>query len=85
LKDQLPFRHENSGYVCFSKLETPKPTISAFQKAAQIDEVVSPPFPLKDKPKSYALIASQGDSLKNAKLRLEEAKKRVLNIMSRGK
>ena len=85
LKDQLPSVFENNGYVCFSKLETPKPSINAFQKAARIDEVVSPPFPLEDQPKSYALIASQGDSLKNAKLRLEEAKKRVLNIMSRGK
>ena len=85
LKSELPAKHESHGFACFSKIETPKPTISAFQKAAQISEVVSPPFPLNDNTKACSLIAGHGDSLENAWLRLEEAKKRTLNIISRGK
>jgi predicted ATP-grasp superfamily ATP-dependent carboligase len=85
LKSELPAKHESHGFACFSKIETPKPTISAFQKAAQISEVVSPPFPLNDNTKACSLIAGHGDSLENARLRLEEAKKRTLNIISRGK
>jgi predicted ATP-grasp superfamily ATP-dependent carboligase len=85
LKSELPAKHESHGFACFSKIETPKPTISAFQKAAQISEVVSPPFPLNDNTKACSLIAGHGDSLENARLRFEEAKKRLINIISRGK
>ena len=85
LKSELPAKHESHGFACFSKIETPKPTISAFQKAAEISEVVSPPFSLNDNTKACSLIAGHGDSLENARLRLEEAKKRTLNIISRGK
>ena len=85
LKGKLPAKQEINGFVYFSKVETPKPTISAFEKAAQISEVVSPPFPLDDNEKACSLVAGQGESLENARLRFEEAKKRVLNIISRGK
>jgi predicted ATP-grasp superfamily ATP-dependent carboligase len=80
LKGELPSKHESHGYVCFSKVETPKPTISAFKEAAQMSEVVSPPFPLNESPKACSLIAGQGDSLETAGSRLEEAKKRLLHI-----
>jgi len=85
LKDELPTKTETNGFVCFSKLETPLPTISDFQRAAQISEVVSPPFPLNDNQKACGLIAGQGTSMEDAGLRLEEAKKRLLNIITRGK
>jgi predicted ATP-grasp superfamily ATP-dependent carboligase len=85
LKSELPAKPESHGFACFSKEETPKPTISAFQKAAQISEVISPPFPLNDNTKACSLIAGHGDSLENARLRFEEAKKRLFNIISRGK
>jgi len=85
LKSELPAKHESHGFACFSKIETPKPTISAFQKAAEISEVVSPPFSLNDNTKACSLIAGHGDSLENSRLRFEEAKKRLLNIISRGK
>jgi predicted ATP-grasp superfamily ATP-dependent carboligase len=85
LKSELPAKPESHGFACFSKVETPKPTISAFQKAAQISEVISPPFPLNDNTKACSLIAGHGDSLENARLRFEEAKKRLFNIISRGK
>ncbi len=85
LNDDLPTKYEKNGYVCFSKMETPSPTINAFQKAAKLSEVVSPPFPLNDNPKAYGLVAGNGNSLEDAKLRLEEAKKHVLSIICRGK
>jgi predicted ATP-grasp superfamily ATP-dependent carboligase len=85
LKNRLPPENENSGYVCFSKLVTPKATIETFQKVAHMSEVVSPPFPINDNSKACALITGQNDSLKDAKLQLEEAKQRVLTLISRGK
>ena len=85
LKRKLPTKQEINGFVYFSKVETPKPTVSAFEKAAQIREVVSPPFPLDDNEKACSLVAGQGESLDNSRLRFEEAKKRLLNIISRGK
>ena len=85
LKRKLPTKQEINGFVYFSKVETPKPTVSAFEKAAQIREVVSPPFPLDDNDKACSLVAGQGESLDNARLRFEEAKNSLLNIISRGK
>ncbi len=85
LKRKLPTKQAFDGFVYFSKVETPKPTVSAFDKAAQIREIVSPPFPLNDNEKAYSLVAGQGESLDKSRLRFEEAKKRLLNIISRGK
>jgi len=84
LKGNLHADSENNGYVYFSKYETCKPTNNAFQTIAQMKEVVSPPFPLSDSQKACALISAHGDSLENAKEKLEEAKKHVLSIISRG-
>jgi predicted ATP-grasp superfamily ATP-dependent carboligase len=83
-KGEFPIKPETNGHISFSKLETPKPTINAFNKTAQVCEVVSPPFPLNDNQKACGLIAGKGDSMEQAKLQLEEAKKRILNIISRG-
>jgi predicted ATP-grasp superfamily ATP-dependent carboligase len=85
LKRKLPTKQEINGFVYFSKVETPKPTVSVFEKVAQIREVVSPPFPLDENDKACSLVAGHGESLDNARLRFEEAKKRLLNIISRGK
>ena len=85
VKGRLPAKVEHNGFVCFSKVETPKPTLRAFQKAAQLKEVISPPFPLDDSNGSCALVAGQASSVDNARLRFEEAKKRLTNIICRGK
>ncbi len=82
LKSRLPGKPENQGVVCFSKLETPKPSAIAFRKAAKLDAVVSPPFQLDDNAKSCALIIGEGENLDVAKQRLEEAKKHLLNILT---
>jgi predicted ATP-grasp superfamily ATP-dependent carboligase len=85
MKGEFPYEPVTMGYASFSKLRLSKPTINVFNKVAQMSEVVSPPFPIDDNKKSCGLIIGQGDSMKQANLQLEEAKKRVLNIISRGK
>jgi len=85
LKNKLPARRESKSFVYFSKVESSKPTVSAFQTAVRINGVVSPPFPLDDNLKAVSLVAGHGESLENARLRFEEAKKRLLNIICRGK
>ena len=82
LKGKFPAKSESRGFACFSKTETATPTFEAFRKAAKLDMVVSPPFPLEDNANSCALVLGRGESLKNASIRLEEAKKHLLNIIS---
>jgi len=85
LKKKLPPPRENKGFVYFSKVETSKPEVNTFQKAARIKGVISPPFPLDDNLKATSLVAGYGISLEDARLRFEEAKKRLRNIIRRGK
>jgi predicted ATP-grasp superfamily ATP-dependent carboligase len=82
LKDKLPTKPENHCFVCFSKIESSKPTLNAFKKAAKLDTVITPPFPLEGDSKSSALVIGEGNGLDDAKLRLEEAKKHLLNIIT---
>lgn len=82
VKGKLPTKPENHGVSIFSKMEAPKPTIDVFQKVAKLETVVSPPFPLKDNAKSCALVIGEGNSLDDARLHLEEAKKRLCNIIT---
>jgi hypothetical protein len=79
INGQLPFKHENRGFACFSKIETHISSAIIFQKAAQSYNIISPPFPLGKKTKSYSLVIGEGESLDKAKLDLEEAKKNLLN------
>jgi predicted ATP-grasp superfamily ATP-dependent carboligase len=85
LKHELPGDTRSCGYTYFSKVETPNPQIGALQKVYRINEVVSPPFPVSENGAASALIASYGATLKEAKSRFREAKKRVLNTINRGK
>jgi tyramine---L-glutamate ligase len=78
--DKLPFLNPIGDIVCFSKIQTPMPNLEAFQQAAKLKTVVSPPFPLNDAT-TYALIMGQGKNMQDASLRLEEAKKTLCSIM----
>ena len=82
LKGTLPAKLENEGFACFSKIETSKPTIEAFLKTAKLNAVVSPPFPLNENEKFIALIIGEGVTLNDAKMHLEETKKRLHNIIT---
>jgi predicted ATP-grasp superfamily ATP-dependent carboligase len=81
LKGRLPKKLGNGGYACFSKLETRKPALTAFQKATRLSAVVSPPFPLNGTAKVCSILMGNGVSLKEATAHLEEAKKRLRNII----
>ena len=85
LNEQLPDKYATIGSVCFSKVETPKPNTSIFQKVAKMSEVVSPPFPLDDNTKACSLVAGQGNSLDEACIQFEEAEKLLRDIISGGK
>ena len=81
LNFKLPPKVEKWGVACFSKIETSKPTIDVFRKACKMDAVISPPFPLEGVDKSFALIVGTGDTLDVARNHLEEAKKKLLDII----
>jgi tyramine---L-glutamate ligase len=85
LDNKFSVQQENKGFVYFSKVRLPKPSIDVFSKVAQIDGVVSPPFPLDGESEAISLVAAHGKSLSDAKLRFEEAKKRLLKIISGGR
>jgi len=79
IKGQLPSKHENRGFACFSKVETPTPSTITFQKAIQSSNIISPPFQLGEKTKSCSLVIGEGESSDKAMHDLEEAKKNLLN------
>lgn len=81
LKNRLPDSTVFSGrFTCFSKVETLKVDLDLLDILYGIPEVVSPPFPIQDSKGGCALISSEGNSLKEASLLLEEAKNHFLNI-----
>lgn len=85
LKHELPTQIERCGCTFFSKVETANPTIGALQKTYEMEEVVSPPFPVSEAGAASALITSYGATLQEASEGFREAKKRVLNTISRGR
>ncbi len=81
LKNELPTKASLSAYACFSKIETPKSDLDCLDKLYKLSGVVSPPFPVQDCEEGCALLSAEGNSLDEACLLLEEAKKRVLDNM----
>jgi hypothetical protein len=82
LKRELPTNIPSYGYAFFSKVETPLPTIDALQKTYEMNEVVSPPFPVSSSGTACALVSSHAATVKAATAGFREAKKRVLSTMS---
>jgi predicted ATP-grasp superfamily ATP-dependent carboligase len=69
------------GVACFQKIQTSTPTTGAYRRALKVSGVISPPFPLIGYTESVALIMGYGDSLADAQLGLEEAKKSLCSII----
>lgn len=85
LKKKLPPKRETKGFAYFSKVRSPKPTADAFRRAAQIKDVITPPFHLDGGGlEPVSLVAAYGNSREAALLRFEEAKKRLFTIISGG-
>ncbi|HKM60819.1 MAG TPA: ATP-grasp domain-containing protein [Candidatus Bathyarchaeia archaeon] len=85
LDNKFLVKQENKGFVYFSKVRFSKPSIDVFSKVAQIDGVTSPPFPLDGESEAISLVAAHGKSMSDAELQFEEAKKRLLKIISGGR
>ena len=81
LKGELPVKNLSSGYSFFSKVVTPEPNAEALQKTYEMDELVSPPFPLSGNGTACALLLSHRATLKEAMSGFHEAKKHLLNTL----
>lgn len=84
LKSKLPKDAGTSGYSCFSKVAVPNPSVAALQKSFKIQEVVSPPFNLKDENEALALVESHGATIQDARFKLGEAKKGLQRLCRGG-
>jgi predicted ATP-grasp superfamily ATP-dependent carboligase len=78
IKEKIPKNIEYKGYCFFKKVAIPYST-SLIHKIRDLKEIVSPPFPLKRKESSYALIATSSNTMKNAKSAFYTAKNYLLN------
>jgi predicted ATP-grasp superfamily ATP-dependent carboligase len=85
LKRELPTNIQSYGYAFFSKVETLLPTIEALKKTYEMNEVISPPFPVSKNSTACALVSSHAATVKAATARFREAKKRVLSTTRGGK
>ena len=84
LKRELPKKVESCGFTYFSKVKTPIPSIRALQETYMMERIVSPPFPVSESNMTSALILSYGDTLQEATVRFNEAKRSILKSLSRG-
>ena len=78
---KLPLKTEIYGFSCFSKQQTPKPTMAEYQKASKLASIVSPPFPLEGNNESYALSIGSAENIEIACSASEEAKKQLKDII----
>ena len=78
---KLPAKTEIHGFSCFSKQQTPKPTMAEYQKASKLASIVSPPFPLKGNTESYALSICSAENVEIACSASEEAKEQLKDII----
>ena len=85
LKRELPTHVESYGYAFFSKVKTTLPHVDALQILNEMEEIISPPFPLSGNEEAWAMIASCATTLSEAKPQFDEAKKRVNKVTNRGK
>lgn len=84
LKRRLPENVECSGYAFFLKVKVPTPTRKTLSKIYELKEVISPPFPTPGNTTAHALLVSYSARLKDAKIGLYKAEKRLLDVLSRG-
>lgn len=84
LKSKLPKDAGTSGYSCFSKVAVPNPSVTALQKSFKIQQIVSPPFNLKDENEALALVESHGATIQDARFKLGEAKKGLQRLCRGG-
>jgi predicted ATP-grasp superfamily ATP-dependent carboligase len=76
---KLPKNVQTRGYSFFSKVEVP-PRPQIITETYRMEDVISPPFPIKGNKSAYALIATVSTSPKGAESAFYRTKKRLLNL-----
>jgi predicted ATP-grasp superfamily ATP-dependent carboligase len=76
---ELPKSVQSRGYSFFSKVEVP-PRPQIITETYKMEDVISPPFPIKGNKSAYALIATVSTSPKGAESAFYRTKKRLLNL-----
>jgi hypothetical protein len=80
-EDELPMGVEISGYAFFFKVHVGNVNVEALKRIYALDGVLAPPFPLVEG-ESHALIASYSNDLVDAKLKVHQVRRRLIDIIS---
>jgi len=79
IRRKLPKNVQSRGYSFFSKVEVP-PRPQIITEAYKLEDVISPPFPIKGNKSAYALIAAVSISHRGAESAFYRTKKRLLDL-----
>jgi len=82
LYDKLPEGFDYSGYSIFSKEVLPRLGEDLLKRTYSMKEVVTPPFPFNDD--NYALLATKGKDIEEAKTLFKKAKHKLRSIVELG-
>jgi len=81
---KLPADVPNKGYACFAKVEMSRLSVDELQEIYSMKSVVSPPFPISSEPTAFALISSNGATLGETNMQLENMKRKLCGISHSG-
>ena len=82
INGKLPHLVENHGVACFSKVVTKRPVDKRFSASNKTGFCSYASLPIGKQRQIYCFSLGNGNSLEAAELRLEEAKKNLLNIVT---
>ncbi|MEM3437514.1 MAG: ATP-grasp domain-containing protein [Nitrososphaerales archaeon] len=80
LNDELPEGFNHSGYSIFLKEPLKKLNGNILEKIYSMKEVITPPFPINNE--NYALIATKGKNIKEAKIIFKRIKRKIQRILN---
>ncbi|MEM3383517.1 MAG: ATP-grasp domain-containing protein [Nitrososphaerales archaeon] len=80
LKNELPEVFSHHGYSIFLKEPLKKLNENMLEKIYSIKEVITPPFPLNNE--NYALIATKGKNIKEAKIIFKRVKRKIQRMLN---
>jgi len=83
LRRRLPENMQRAGYAFFSKVKVPS-TCQIMSETYGLKEIVSPPFPTVVDEPAYALLATNSDTLENARTAFYRARRRLLKLCRSG-
>ncbi len=84
LNGKLPQEAHTAGVACFSKVPVSRPIIFAWQEMCNMEELISPPFPLANEDISYGMLQSYGETTDEALQKMREAKAHIHEFWLRG-